>query len=172
MGGKVLGSILVVIGIVLFVAVAVFLTVGRANNQLGSAGMALGLVLMLVVVLPLIAAGVIVYVKGSREAAEMAEVEKEKKLLGLIGARAKVSLADAALDLGGSKDDVKGYVYDLVAKGLFTGYANWKDGFLMSQDAGKMSGTHKCPNCGGQLELAGKGTVKCPFCGTEIFLSQ
>jgi hypothetical protein len=171
MSGKVLGPILVVVGIVLFVAVAAFLTVGRANNQLGSAGMALGLVLMLVVVLPLVAAGVVLYVKGSREAAEMAEVEKEKKLLGLIEARGKVSLAEAALDLGEARDNVKNYVYDLVAKGLFSGYANWKDGFFMSQKAGAMP-KNNCPNCGGQLELAGKGTVQCPYCGTEIFLPQ
>ncbi len=27
-----------------------------------------------------------------------------------------------------------------------------------------------CPNCGGQLELGGKGIIKCPYCGAEIFL--
>ena len=30
----------------------------------------------------------------------------------------------------------------------------------------------KCPNCGGQLELTGKGVISCPFCGSEIFLAQ
>ncbi|MDF2757766.1 MAG: hypothetical protein K0S99_398, partial [Thermomicrobiales bacterium] len=27
-----------------------------------------------------------------------------------------------------------------------------------------------CPNCGGELVLAGKGLIKCPYCGAEIFL--
>ena len=29
----------------------------------------------------------------------------------------------------------------------------------------------ECPNCGGKLELAGKGIVTCPYCGVQIFLS-
>ena len=52
----------------------------------------------------------------------------------------------------------------------FTGYINWDDGDLISLDAAKMD-TTKCPRCGGELELVGKGVVKCPYCGTEIFLS-
>ena len=27
-----------------------------------------------------------------------------------------------------------------------------------------------CPNCGGALELAGKGLIRCPYCGAEIFI--
>ncbi len=171
MGGKVLGIVLAVIGIVLFVGVAAFLLVGRANGQLGSAGMALGLVLMLIVVLPLIAVGVVIFVRGGKEAAEMAEVSRERKLLGMISAHGKISVADVALGLPGTRDEVKGYVYDLVSKGLFTGYVNWEQGFLFSQAASQIP-KDKCPNCGGQLELVGKGTVQCPYCGTEIFLSQ
>jgi hypothetical protein len=171
MGGKVLGAILVVVGIVIFVAVAAFLMVGRANHQLGSAGMALGLIIMLVIVLPIVAVGVIIFVKGSREAVDMAEVSREKKLLNMVATRGKVSVADVALELPGTRDEVKGYIYDLVGKGLFTGYVNWNEGFLFSQAASQIP-KDKCPNCGGQLELVGKGTVKCPYCGTEIFLSQ
>ena len=68
------------------------------------------------------------------------------------------------------RDKVKEYVYDLVEKKLFTGYIDWNDGELISIDAAKIE-TNKCPRCGGELELAGKGVVECPYCGTEIFLS-
>ncbi len=80
-------------------------------------------------------------------------------------------MAKRPLSWGLDRDQVKNYVYDLVGKGLFTGYVNWDQGLLISQQVSQMP-RDKCPNCGGQLELAGKGTVKCPFCGAEIFLSK
>ena len=64
---------------------------------------------------------------------------------------------------------------DLVGKGLFTGYVDWKAGRLISQDAtllaNKIRDTGKCPNCGAPLSLAGKGLVKCEYCGAEYFLA-
>jgi DNA-directed RNA polymerase subunit RPC12/RpoP len=30
--------------------------------------------------------------------------------------------------------------------------------------------TTKCPNCGGEREVVGKGVVKCPYCGSELFV--
>ena len=30
----------------------------------------------------------------------------------------------------------------------------------------------KCPNCGGDLQFAGKGLIVCPFCGSEVFLTK
>jgi DNA-directed RNA polymerase subunit RPC12/RpoP len=30
--------------------------------------------------------------------------------------------------------------------------------------------TGKCPNCGGELQIAGKGVIKCPYYGSEIFV--
>jgi ribosomal protein L37AE/L43A len=72
-------------------------------------------------------------------------------------------------------DQIKKYVYDLVGKGLFTGYVDWKAGRLISQDAtllaNKIRDTGKCPNCGAPLSLAGKGLVKCDYCGAEFFLA-
>ena len=35
-----------------------------------------------------------------------------------------------------------------------------------------MKADHKCPNCAGELELAGKGVIQCPFCGAEVFLAS
>ncbi len=42
---------------------------------------------------------------------------------------------------------------------------------LYSVEASKLQGQTHCPNCGGELQLAGKGLVKCPYCGAEIFLT-
>lgn len=111
-------------------------------------------------------------VRGRSEAAQFAEVEKERKLLGMVQAQGKVRVSDVALELDAGLDQVKSWIYDLVNKGLFAGYINWDDGTLYSEDAAKMRGDNKCPNCGGQVELAGKGVVKCPFCGTEIYLTE
>ena len=76
-----------------------------------------------------------------------------------------------ALEINGTRDQVQKYIYDLVGKGLFTGYVNWDKGELLAVDARQLNASQTCPNCGGQLELAGKGLVRCPFCGSEIFLS-
>jgi tRNA(Ile2) C34 agmatinyltransferase TiaS len=61
-------------------------------------------------------------------------------------------------------------VYDLVGKGLFSGYINWNEGVLYAQQASAMR--RKCPNCGGAIELAGRGTFACPYCGSELLLAS
>jgi hypothetical protein len=171
MSGKTIGIILIAIGLVLLIAVSGMLAVFAASAGLSPAGLALGVVLILIVVLPLIGVGVLLTIRGGQESAEMAEVARQKKLLNMVVTQGKVSIGEAALELGLDRDQVKNYVYDLVGKGLFTGYVNWDQGLLISQQVSQMP-RDKCPNCGGQLELAGKGTVKCPFCGAEIFLSK
>jgi DNA-directed RNA polymerase subunit RPC12/RpoP len=92
----------------------------------------------------------------------------------MIEAQGTVSIGNAAVELDVSRDQLKEFVYDLVGKGLFLGYVDWKGGKLVAQDAAQIqsaavNGT--CPNCGGQVELAGKGVVSCPYCGSDIFLS-
>jgi hypothetical protein len=169
--GKTIGLILIAIGLVLLVAIAAMLGVFSASAGLSAAGLALGVALVVIIIVPLLGVGAYLAVRGGQESADMAEVAREKKLLNMIVTQGKISIGDAALELQLSRDQVKDYVYDLVGKGLFTGYVNWDQGLLMSQQASQMPRDH-CPNCGGQLELAGKGTVKCPYCGTDIFLPK
>ena len=45
-------------------------------------------------------------------------------------------------------------------------------GVLYSKQASQMKADRKCPNCSGELTLAGKGVIKCPFCGSEVFLAS
>jgi len=169
--GKTIGLILIAVGIVIGVVGALVVVgtyVGGQTETLG--GLALGITCAIVLAVPLIGAGIFLFIKGQREAAEFAEVEKERKLLGMVQAQGQVRISDVALELDASRDRVKGWVYDLVHKGLFAGYVNWDEGTLYSRDAAQLRG-NKCPSCGGELELAGKGVVQCPFCGAEIFLT-
>ncbi len=169
--GKTIGIIMIVVGIAIALVAALFFASGTASGRATSSAMILGFGLVfVVVVLPLVGVGGFMFVKGRQEAAAFAEVEKEKKVLNMVLTQGQVRVGEAALELNATLDQVKEWIYDLVGKGLFTGYINWDEGILYSRQASEM-GTNKCPNCGGQLELAGKGVVGCPYCGTEIFLS-
>lgn len=164
--GRTLGVILIVGGIILCQLVAaVSLTSAQTTG-----GRVLGAVIGAVLGAPMVAVGAFMLVHSRQEAAAMAVAQQQKKLLGIVRAQGRVNIAEAALELGINRDTVKAWVYDLVNKGLFTGYINWDQGDLISVDAAQMR-TNKCPHCGGGLELAGKGVVQCPYCGTEIFLS-
>ena len=171
--GKTIGLIFVTVGIVIgvvgtLVVIATYL--GGQMQTLG--GVALGVACSIVLAVPILAAGVFMLIKGQREATEFAEVEKERQLLGMVQVQGQVQISDVALELDASRDQVKVWVYDLVHKGLFAGYINWDEGMLYSQDASKLKAGSRCPNCQGELELAGKGVVRCPYCGTEIFLTE
>jgi len=166
--GKVIGLILVVVGLVLCLGIGLWGGSYVARGESVSAAI-FGLLLGSVIFLPLIGGGIYLMVKGAREAAELAEVEKQRKLLGLVTAQGQVNVADAALELRLNREEIKNAIYDLVSKGLFTGYINWDDGVLYSRQASELKGG-KCPNCGGDIKLAGKGVTKCSYCGAEIFL--
>ena len=165
--GRVVGTLLIIGGIVFGLIGTAWLFVSGAK----AGGIVLGMVLLSILVLPLVAGGVFMLFKGQAEVRDYAEVEKQRTVLNMVETRGKVRIADIALEINGTRDQVQKYIYDLVGKGLFTGYVNWKDGVLLAQQASQLEASKTCPNCGGALELAGKGVVTCPFCGTEIFLS-
>lgn len=167
--GRTIGLILTVLALVIGLAVTGWLFSGLVEGRLYRSGLLLGLVLVMVIVLPLMGAGIFLFVQSRSEARELAEVAKEKKLLNMVQTQGKISVSEAAIELGLSRDAVKNYIYDLVGKGLFTGYINWDDGVLYAKSAAEMR-TTKCPNCGGERELVGQGIVKCPYCGSELFL--
>jgi len=170
--GKSIGLILIVAGVGVCLLSTLWLGVGYASGSYDNlAAPVLGLGLAFIIAAPLVGVGIFLFVKGRREAAEFAEVEKERKLLGMVQAQGQVGISDVALELDASRDQVKEWVYDLVHKGLFAGYINWDEGTLYSRDASQLRG-NKCPNCGGEVELAGKGVVQCPYCGAEIFLTD
>lgn len=170
--GRTIGIILIAVAAVVFVVAAVLLIAQAATEETTVTGAILGLVIVtVVVVLPLGGGGVYLLARGRQESAEYAEIAKQKKILNMVLAQGKVSLSEVALELQEPRARVEDLVRDLVGKGLFSGAISWKDGLLYSRQASEMKADQKCPNCGGQVELVGKGVIKCPYCGSEVFLT-
>ncbi len=168
--GKTVGIILIVAGVAICGVASLLVGSGIASNQVQTSGAILGIGMFGVIPLLILGgAGIFLFVSGSREAAEMVDVQKKERLLGLIQAEGKVSVANAAVEMKMTRDQVKDAILELVNQGLFSGYINWQEGMFYSKDAAKV-GSNKCPNCGGVRELVGKGIVKCPYCGVELFI--
>ena len=174
--GRIIGIILIVAGLLICGVVTSFMGIGALAAGEGPgvsrAGAVLGIALFGVVpFLILGGVGVFMFIKGGQEAVEMEDVRKKERLMGMIQAAGKISLASAAIELKMTRDQVKNAILDLVNQGLFSGFINWQEQTFYSKDLSQMQ-TTKCPNCGGQREAVGKGLVKCQYCGVELFLPQ
>lgn len=170
--GKMMGLGMIAAGAILGLAGGAWLISGMNEDKLEQSGAIFGLILLLgVVVIPLIGGGVFFTRKGAQEEQQLAKINEQRRLLDIVSTRGQVSIADLVLELKSSRDEVERNLNDLVGRGLFSGYVDWNKGMLYSVDASKLQGAQFCPNCGGKLELAGKGVVTCPYCGAQIFLS-
>ncbi|MFQ5342753.1 MAG: hypothetical protein ACE5F6_14530 [Anaerolineae bacterium] len=167
--GRIIGGLMIVAAIALMLVIGAWLVANLSEGTLRVSGAVFGVVLVVIVVAPLLGGGAFIFFRGTEEARQFAEVAKEREILNMVLTRGQIRISDAALEMDLTRDKIKEYIHDLVGKGLFTGYINWNDGVLYAREASEMR--QKCPNCGGELELAGKGVFECPYCGTEIFLS-
>jgi len=166
--GRTVGLILILVAVIFIVAAGLYLYSGR-GNRLDNSAFLLGLALVVILASPVLGAGIYLIMHGRGEEQQFAQAAQEKKILNIVRAHGKADIADVALEMNLTRDRIKEYIYDLVGKGLFTGYINWDEGVLYAREAAEMR-TTKCPNCGGVRELVGKGIVKCPYCGSELFL--
>ena len=158
-----------IIGIVLIVVslgIDAWLAAGLASGSRGT-GVALGFVLFS---LPFLAVGIYLLMSSRGEIKAESKADKERAILNSVMTRGRVSVADLAIEGDLTRDQVRDYIYDLIGKDLFRGYVNWDRGELVSAEAAQIK-DGSCPNCGGRLQLAGKGLVRCPYCGTETYLS-
>ena len=168
---KTIGIILIVVGIIVFAgcaAISVFSTAGAEQGT--TSGAILGIVLSLFVALVPIGGGIFLLMRSRSEATQQADSTRLRKILDVIKTRGQVDISDLVFELNTTTDQVRSDLYRMVGMGVFSGYVNWDKGLIYSQEASQLRDRTTCPNCGGQLELGGKGVITCPYCGTDIFL--
>lgn len=168
--GRTIGFILIGIAIAGFLLVAVLMGGYVADDELAISTAIFGFTIFSVILLLPLGAGIFMVWKGGQEAEVAARATKQRRLLNMVKTQGQVHISDLAIEMDISRDDVQNMLYDLVGKGLFSGYVNWDEGVLYSQQASQLRERSTCAVCGGQLELAGQGVIRCPYCGTEYFL--
>lgn len=168
---RTVGIILIVAAVVVALGGILWLGTSLAQGSTQAGGAALGLVLLLVVLVgPLAAGGVIALTRGRKEEAEQSAAEQQRKILDMVRTRGQVHVSDMIVELQSDLPTVQAMIYRLVGMGVFSGYVKWDEGILYSAEAASLREMENCRNCGGQLKLAGKGVITCPYCGTEYFL--
>lgn len=170
--GRIIGMILIAVGAI----VSIFGVIYWGTNQnTDTTAKILGMSICIVPALVIAGFGVWFLMQGRSESTQFAEVEKQKRILNMIATQGTVQLSTVALELNMPMDQVKAAIYDLVGKGLFTGYVDWKGGKLVSADAAAINQaviSGKCPNCGAPQVVGGKGVIRCEYCGTEFFIPK
>lgn len=170
--GQVIGIVLIVVGVVAGVLAALFLASGVSSESLTPSGALLGFAIaFLVLVAPLVGFGLFLLVQGGREARRYARAEKQRRLLDIVRSRGQVDIYDVAIEMQMSQEAIRDLVHELVGLQVFSGYVNWDKGTLYSAEASRLRELKRCENCGGDIELSGKGVITCRYCGTEYFLS-
>lgn len=173
--GRVIGMVLIGLGVVVFLGAAIwaFTSLATPNSTLQASGAGLTLACALFFAAIIAGVGVWFLMQGRSETRQFADVEKEKRILNIVQTQGTVQLGQMAVEMNMPMDQVKSAIYDLVGKGLFTGYVVWKESKLVSSDAAAITHaviTGTCPNCGAPQVVGGKGVIRCDYCGAEFFL--
>ena len=62
----------------------------------------------------------------------------QRKLLDTVKTQGEIPIPDLAIELGVSRNQTREMLYQLVGLELFSGYVNWDEGVLYSQEASQL----------------------------------
>ncbi len=168
-GGRIIGIAMMIIAVVLLIGWSLTVITAEGNSP---GGIVLGVFLALIVCAPLAAIGFYLFRKGRQEEGQFAQVAKEKTILNMVLTQGQVTIQEIVVELEEPREQVEAMIRNVVGKQLFSGAINWDKGVLYSVESQQLTDNRKCPNCGGELQFAGKGVIVCPWCGSEVFLTK
>ena len=170
--GKIMGPILIVVGVGIFLLATAFVVLGYSSGRTQEiTSVVLGIGCFGLAPLAVLGGvGTYLLISGRKEEAEEELIRKKERILGLIQAQGQASVSTIMLEMSLNREEVTNAIYELVSMGLFSGYIDWDKLEFYSKDA-VVIGSNQCPNCGGVRELVGRGVVKCPYCGVSLFVA-
>jgi len=95
--------------------------------------------------------------------------EQQRQLLAWVNLRGRIRLDELAGLLQTSPAVTTNWLYQLVQRGQFGGYVNWRSKTIYASTAQQIGLNSRCPECGGALAPAPAQRVVCTSCGTEMF---
>src|SRR5512136_2269755 len=114
--GKLFGILLIAGGLLWGTIGALWVAAQRASEKLDAGGMIFAIGGVLLIAVPLIGAGLYLFVLGRREEAESRMISQQRRLLSMVSAQGQVRVANAALEMDVTRDELKVMLYDLVGK--------------------------------------------------------
>jgi hypothetical protein len=167
---RLLGIILGVVGLGVALIAGLWLASQVSAGALTSGGAIVGAAFAFIPVALLLGFGVYFFNRGAIEVLDETMMQKQRRLLDIVKSRGKVNVSELAIEMQLTADAVRDMVHQLVGLQVFSGYVNWQDGVLYSDEAANLRELNNCRNCGGEITLVGRGVIACRFCGTEYFL--
>src|SRR5688572_10253803 len=146
--GRLTGIILTIVGLIIAALGGLWLAAQVASGNMTSDGAILTAGVIFLPVALFVGFGIYQYVQGGHQAAEESVMQKQRQLLDILKSRGQVSVDNMAMELHVPRDQVQEMVHQLVGLQVFSGYVNWKDGVLFSQEASSLRELDKCKNCG------------------------
>jgi len=169
--GRLIGIILVIVGLGIALLAGLFIATQISSSAMSGGGAVVTAGIAFIPIALFVGFGIFMFIRGGAEAEEESTMQKQRQLLDIVKSRGQVSVSDLSLEMKVNADTLKNMIHQLVGLQVFSGYVNWDKGVLYSAEASKLRDLKQCENCGGEIQLTGKGVVKCRFCGTEYFLS-
>src|SRR5690606_12781155 len=105
--GRLIGIILIGIGLGVAALAGLFIAVQANSGLLEAGGAVLGAGLAFIPVALLVGFGIYMYVQGGQEAAEESVMQKQRQLLDILKSRGQVSVSEMAVEMQVSADTIK-----------------------------------------------------------------